>query len=196
MRPLRFFGEVPELDLDKVMKSRSPAFVALLWDDRARPGPEPVGSGRASVVPNEGILEVEVEICPEGRAPSLAVFELTQTRNGPHAMRTRAVCSKCHGVVSKLYYAGGEWACGKCHALKYRSQYPSNGPRDHSYYDKLSIEAKRPKRKNEHWESYKRRQQEAEAKLARAGPLDEWTRRRQALQTLYSTTYLGIGDDD
>lgn len=196
MRPLRFYGEVPEIDLDRVMQSRSPGFVALQWDDRARPGPEPIGTGRASLVPAEGILEVEVEICPEGGEPSLTEFNLAQTRNGPHAFRTRAVCPKCHGIVSKLYYIRFHWFCGKCHSLKYRSQYPSSGPRDYSLYDKLCVEAKRPKRKNEHWETYKRRQQEAAAKLAQLGPLDEWTRDRQARQPFYSTTYLGSGDDD
>jgi hypothetical protein len=194
MQPLRFFGEVPEVDIDQVVRTGFPAYVHLEWDDRSRPSREPIGRGRVSLCRAEGIIEIEISHCPEEGQPSLQVFNLAQTQNGPNATRFRAICRKCQRNASKIYYVLAQWYCGKCHSLKYRSQYPSEGPRDFSIYDKLAIDAQRPRRRNEHWESYKRRQQEAAAKLEALGPLDEWTRERQGERPKFTTSYFGQPD--
>lgn len=190
MRPLRFFGDMPELNIDRVMQTGTPDYVMVNWNDRSKNSYDIDGTGAVMVVRSEGVFEIQIDKCPVGGQSKKTLLKLVETQNGNSAVRTRVACPKCDRAISKVYYVDFEWACNKCHKIKYRSQYPSEGPRDYSFYDRLAVEANRPRRKNEHWSSYKARQQAAQAALDALPPLDEWTRDRQFERSHFSTTYL------
>jgi hypothetical protein len=194
MRPIRFFGEMPELNIDRVMQTGTPDYVLVNWNDRSKASFDIDGKGAVMVVAYEGIFEIEIDKCPLGGKPKQTRLKLVKTRNGDTAVRTRVVCPECQRNTSKIYYCDFRWSCSKCHKIKYKSQYPSEGPRDYTVYDRLAIEAHRPRRKNEHWLSYKNRQQAAKAKLDALPPLDDWDRDRQFEKPHFTTTYLRDGE--